>query len=258
MNRRDPLARTIPQRAHALWLGCALLYVFLSAVDVYLTWLLVDRGDLAYEANPLAAGVLEHYGWLGVGVFKLACVALVLGVGLWLWQRRPRTGRLLVGLGCLSSLVVVAYTMWLIHSADLLNSGWRLAEAELQSQALQRLQRKQLAYRDQVDVLVNELVHGRRTLVEASAELGAFLRQIGHDPFCYLTRYYPNLDDEACLAAHLVRQVGFQVAGNPERARAHLRALARQFAAYQAPLPPLSAESFAAVKIARGRRAALP
>jgi hypothetical protein len=250
---RPPLLG-LGQRVPVFWMACGLLYILLSGLDLYLTWVLVGGTDLAHEGNPVAAFILNETGWLGLSVFKSACVAFVLVVGVGLWQCRPRTARGLVGFACLSSLAVVGYSLWILEEGSE-DFRWcaRLACAEKRYQTLQRTQRQHLAYRAEVDRLTLDLVSGQCTLAEASAALNSFLREIHHDPFHYLHTYYPNLeDDEACLAAHLVRQVGLQVAENPELARQQWLSLVRQFAVYQAPLPELSSEPFTKTKAPRG------
>src|SRR5262245_22133252 len=99
---------TLPSRRWFLTAG--IIYVLFSVMDWWLTWLMVGRGG-AYEANPLAATVLARFGWLGLAIFKLVLVALVLGVGGYLWSRRPRTARFVLTLGCAAILVVVGYSM---------------------------------------------------------------------------------------------------------------------------------------------------
>src|ERR671923_2773942 len=86
--------------ARAFWIACAVLYALLSFLDLFLTWLLVDGVRGTYEANPLAANILEAYGWAGLAAFKVGCVAIVLATGALLWRRRPRTARLVLGLAC--------------------------------------------------------------------------------------------------------------------------------------------------------------
>src|SRR5262245_62038028 len=100
-----------------LFLLVGVVYVLLNVVDWWLTWRLVRLAG-AYEANPLAARVLDRFGFTGLALFKLSLVAVVLGVSAFLWSRRPRTARMLLSTGCGAVLLVVAYSAWLWHEQN--------------------------------------------------------------------------------------------------------------------------------------------
>src|SRR5262245_29128734 len=90
-------------------------FVALSVTDLCLTWYLVEaQGDCFYEANPIAASVLAHFGWWGLGGYKSACAGMVVAVGTVVSRRRPRLGRRLLGVACPIVAVVVGYSLLLL------------------------------------------------------------------------------------------------------------------------------------------------
>src|SRR5690348_9681039 len=79
----------------------AVTFIGLSVLDLVLTWrLLQTPGACFYEANPVASSILEWGGWWGLGLYKLACAATVLGVIALLARWRPRLSRLLLAAAC--------------------------------------------------------------------------------------------------------------------------------------------------------------
>jgi len=234
------------QLARAFWIACAVLYALLSCLDLFLTWLLVDGVRGAYEANPLAADILGRYGWSGLALFKGGCVAIVLATGALLWRRRPRTARLILGLACSCALGVVSYSLWLSDlGAEAAAWGQQLAHARIRSLHYSEQHKAQHAYHKRVEQLAQDLARDRCTLAQAVSEICSFLEEGDHDPVRYLKYFYDGLPKEAALAAHLVRHVGFQVAGDPALARRQFQSMSRQFAVYHAPLPLIASESFA-------------
>lgn len=85
-------------------------FVFVSALDVMLTWVILHAGGR--EANHLAAAVLERFGLEGLVVFKFALVILVIAICEIVGRRNLATGRRLaawaVALTCIPLLVAVA------------------------------------------------------------------------------------------------------------------------------------------------------
>jgi Domain of unknown function (DUF5658) len=233
-------------RAPAFWVACVLIYVLLSGVDLWLTWLLIEGMGGAYEANPLAADILARYGWPGLALFKGGCVALVLGAGACLWHSRPRTARLLLGLGAASSVVVVGYSLW-VAGFGVTPPGWRqdMDDARVRGARLDALKGRQKAYGQRLEELTDDVMRGRRTLRNAAEALDQYLDEIRHDARYYLNTFYAEAPREAVLAAHLVRQVGYRT-DNPDEARRQLRNLAEQFAGYHALLPAVCTEPFRA------------
>src|SRR5689334_6793634 len=108
---------SLPCASRRWLLTGSVAYLLLASLDWALTLRLVEDG-LAYEANPLAAAVLADWGWAGLAAFKSALVGVFLGVGIFVWQRRPRTGALLLGFGCTVSSIVVGYSSTLLVFTD--------------------------------------------------------------------------------------------------------------------------------------------
>src|SRR5919201_389123 len=90
------------------------VFLVLNAVDLLLTWLLLERAGGFYEANPLAAAVLARRGWWGMAGFKLLITAGVLGVGFLALRWRPRAGRFLFAGGSALLVAVVGYSLFLL------------------------------------------------------------------------------------------------------------------------------------------------
>jgi hypothetical protein len=80
-----------------------------------LTWRLLSgaRPDV-YEANPLAAALLEQFGWGGVALLKCGTSALIVLAILLVARRRPRVARRLAAGLCLLLASVVGYSGWLL------------------------------------------------------------------------------------------------------------------------------------------------
>jgi hypothetical protein len=85
-------------------------FVFVSALDVMLTWVILHTGGR--EANQLAAMVLERFGLEGLVVFKFVLVILVIAICEILGRKNLQTGRRLaswaVALTCVPLFVAVA------------------------------------------------------------------------------------------------------------------------------------------------------
>src|SRR5262249_13113583 len=98
--------------------GKLLLFVSLSAADLWLTEGLLAHGDgWFYESNPIANAWLHAYGWTGLVIFKATSVAVVMGACLLISRSSPRaSGRVLV-FACSTLAVVVVYSWslsWLV------------------------------------------------------------------------------------------------------------------------------------------------
>ena len=88
--------------------------IFISAMDIMLTWMVMFRGG--YEANSLAAAVVQHFGLPGMVAFKMAIIIFVIVLCEFIGKRQDRAGRFLahaaIGLSCLP--VVIGF--WLLIS----------------------------------------------------------------------------------------------------------------------------------------------
>jgi len=65
-------------------------FVFLSAMDIMFTWVLILLGGA--EANPIADAVLQHGGLPSLVVFKFCLVMLVVILCEWTTRKNPRSG----------------------------------------------------------------------------------------------------------------------------------------------------------------------
>lgn len=78
-------------------------YVLFATLDIIVTTIVLDYYGMV-EANAIAAGVIERYGFIGLVPFKFATVALVLAICEYVGRVRPRTGlrvaQAAVGLSC--------------------------------------------------------------------------------------------------------------------------------------------------------------
>lgn len=92
-----------PRRYAALYPSRYSWYVFVSALDVILTTVLLHLG--AEEVNVIANWVLGRWNIAGMVVFKFVLVSLVLVICEFVGRRRPRLGKWLiewaVGITCI-------------------------------------------------------------------------------------------------------------------------------------------------------------
>ena len=111
--------------------GKLLLFVSLSAADLWLTERLLAHGDgWFYESNPIANAWLHTYGWTGLVIFKATSMAVIMGLCLFISRSSPRaSGRVLV-FACSRLAVVVVYSWslsWLIPHGSTANGQRTLA-----------------------------------------------------------------------------------------------------------------------------------
>lgn len=101
-------------RFEALYPSRYAWYVFISALDVILTTVLLHLG--AEEVNAVANWVLGRWNIAGLVVFKFVLVSFVLGVCEFVGRRRPRTGKWLiewaVGITCIPVLLAILQMMF--------------------------------------------------------------------------------------------------------------------------------------------------
>jgi len=65
--------------------------VFLSALDVMLTWITLAWGGM--ETNALARPIIAHLGLVGIVIFKFALIVLVIVICESVGRRSNRAGR---------------------------------------------------------------------------------------------------------------------------------------------------------------------
>lgn len=86
--------------------------VFLSAMDVMLTWLILSRsGD---EVNPLARLVIGEWGMAGASAFKFALVMFAIVACELVGRRRHATGRRLAMACVLINALPVTWSLVLL------------------------------------------------------------------------------------------------------------------------------------------------
>ena len=83
-----------PFRRDALFPGYYTWMVFLAALDVMLTWVILFLEG--HELNPFAAYAIKHFKLRGIVFLKLGTLALVLWICETVGRRRYATGRRLV------------------------------------------------------------------------------------------------------------------------------------------------------------------
>lgn len=83
-------------------------FVFVSALDAMLTYLVLHFGG--YEANRLAASVLEQWGFRGMVIYKFALITLVIVLCEAIGRRDDAWGRTLgiIGIALTCAPLVVA------------------------------------------------------------------------------------------------------------------------------------------------------
>lgn len=86
-----------------------LLYVLVSAMDVFMTYILLGhQGGAFFESNPVARYFIHGWGMKGMVYFKFATVAFVCVLAQIIARRRPRIARwLLLGATALVAVVVI-------------------------------------------------------------------------------------------------------------------------------------------------------
>lgn len=108
-----------------------ILFTILGVADFLLTYFLIQTtGGEAYEANPVAAAWLSHYGWSGLAGFKAASMLVVVITVVVLVRRRPAFGVGVITFACLSLLWVTAYSSRLLAESRELNEEIALAESD--------------------------------------------------------------------------------------------------------------------------------
>jgi hypothetical protein len=84
MTPEKPPARGMRYENTYVWL------IFVSCLDIMLTWIVLWRGGR--EANALAAAIIHHFGLPGIVLFKLTIVVLVIGLCEWIGRHNHLAG----------------------------------------------------------------------------------------------------------------------------------------------------------------------
>lgn len=92
-----------------------LLFVLISAMDVFMTYILLSQeGGSFVESNPVARYFIAGWGTKGMVYFKFGMVAFVCVLAQIIARRRPQVARWLLVGATIVSAVVVAYSVKLL------------------------------------------------------------------------------------------------------------------------------------------------
>jgi Domain of unknown function (DUF5658) len=205
-----------------------LAFAKVNALDLFMTWLLVGSGT-AYEANPLAA--TAWYGWWGVVALKVVSLALVLLLGLLIYQRRPKTARRLLRFACVVTGAVVAYSVCVLVS---LRHDFAGVQREARREAgLQREWRQSRRYLTKIYDLADAVAAQQLRLPQAAKELALFLEEIDYRrPVQFMRHIHDGWSPEGQLACLLMNTAGFLLRDQPGLARHVLPHLEQDLARY--------------------------
>jgi hypothetical protein len=221
--------------------GWMMAFGVVSLLDLVQTRLLIQEFGSAYEANPLAAVVLNQVGWTGMVLFKVGAVAAVLGLVLAIRRWRHRAALAVLRLGCAILVAVLAYGLLLAGSAaaERAEAAQLAASRQVRLQQMRRAERLAAMAAKRREQLAADLITHRLTLTQAARQLEAYLKEIGTGLSPALRAYCgDDLSAEACLAAHLIYEIVWQLQYRSDLARQQLRELRAQWAAaYRAKIP---------------------
>ena len=215
------------------WLA---IFAIASALDLFLTWVLLKDGA-AVEVNPLADQILALFGWWGLGLFKAATVAVVLGVAFILGRKNRLAARRLLQFSSCILVLVVAFSSYQLARVEAA-SNRLLAKEKVRREGIAQKRACWQKYFHKVHQLTGELVQGKVTLPLAARDLARFLPEIQDAPLPFLQSFAPGFSLESSLAIHLVHNAGFQLIETPQIAQALLPAWQSEFvSAFDSPLP---------------------
>lgn len=87
--------------------------LLLSALDVMLTWVLLHFPE-GYEANPIAAAVIDRWGLEGMVVYKFVLITVFILICEGVGSLRDTTGRALSRISLLIAAVPVVWSLFLL------------------------------------------------------------------------------------------------------------------------------------------------
>lgn len=99
-------------RLHALFPNEYVWFVFLSSLDIMLTWAILGRGGS--EVNPVARVVIDRFGLPGAIAFKFALMIFVIVVCEVVGRRRRSTANRLIRLCIAVSALPVTWSLLLL------------------------------------------------------------------------------------------------------------------------------------------------
>jgi len=92
----------------------SLLLILLSTGDLFVTYSLLWQQRF-YEANPVARWFFERWNIAGLTAFKFGLIALVVVLGETIERHRPRVGRAILVLGCVTAAAVMLHGLRLLR-----------------------------------------------------------------------------------------------------------------------------------------------
>ncbi len=95
--------------------NCYAWLVLFSALDVMLTWVVLNLGGA--EANPLARAVIAWAGLMGMSVYKFLLVAVFVVLCDTVGRMQERTGLMLARVGVGIAVMPVGWTLGLLASS---------------------------------------------------------------------------------------------------------------------------------------------
>jgi hypothetical protein len=209
--------------------GKLLLFTVLSLADLILTWYLLQHGDGdVYEANPVADWWLSAWGWPGLVSFKVLMVSVVGGVVAAISLRHPVLAGKVLTFACTAVAGVLFYSCTLVRQV---RADDYVRQATAKAQELEQKLQVCRDYQALRKRLGWDLIHGRRTLAAAVAELAGTER--GQDPglLRVFRRRNPAWSDLALLADNLIPDVVELVQDRPDLAKEVARRLRTEFQA---------------------------
>lgn len=105
-----------------------LLFVLVSALDVFMTYILLSHGGGQFvESNPVARFFIHGWGAKGMVYFKFATVAIVCFLAQIIARHRPQTARyLLLGATALvAGVVIYSLALLLRHGNEFIEIGFK-------------------------------------------------------------------------------------------------------------------------------------
>ena len=93
-------------------------FIFANALDVFMTYVLLNHSPEFQESNQVANYFLAKYGFRGMIYFKFALVAFVTVIAQVIAITRPRTARwlLIVGTVIVGGVVIYSSYLWVRFS----------------------------------------------------------------------------------------------------------------------------------------------
>jgi hypothetical protein len=87
-------------------------FVFLSALDIMLTWVILHVGGR--EANTLADAIIRHHGLPGLVIFKFLLVIVVILICEHVGRTRYESARVLLSVGIMITCLPVVLALLLL------------------------------------------------------------------------------------------------------------------------------------------------